>query len=266
MNKLKRFNMTISSVSNKILTEETLYSDFPKSEIPCNLDDWDKTFKKNHEQTLKKEISSLGFRSDEFTTTHNGKHILFLGCSYTWGTGLYIDEVWSKILYNEISKKEKTSGFFNLGIPGDSIYSSITNAFKYFKNFGNPDVIFFNVQEIGRFYVYNKFKNKIHKATMSDNEVLNILAYQHYYMLEQYCNKNNIKLISFTWDLDNKENILKKFNTFYSLSPDQVSDFVLKYSTENPLEENCLTARDRSHLGKAYHLYWSKSAYAHYTE
>ncbi len=256
--------MTTSSVSNKTMPKEILYSDTPMSEVPCKIEDWEENFKKNHDQTLQKEINSFGFRSDEFVKTHNDKHVLFLGCSYTWGTGLYIDEVWSKIVYDKIKTKEKTSGFFNLGIPGDSIYSSITNAFKYFKNFGDPDVIFFNVQNIGRFYVYNKIKNKIHKSVMEDEEVLTILAYQYYYMLEQYCFKNKIKLISFTWDLSESSHILKNFNTFFYHDQKEISDFVLDYSKQNPLEKNSLFARDGLHFGKAYHAYWSDYAYRNY--
>ena len=58
------------------------------------------------------------FRADPFTKNHDGKHILFGGCSETEGVGGNIEDSWSHMLYSKISKEEKCSGFFNLGKSG----------------------------------------------------------------------------------------------------------------------------------------------------
>ncbi len=266
MDKLKNFYLKPHSVSPRPISEEYIYSDFPQSGISNNSDKWTEIFKKNNGQSFAKEINSFGFRSDEFKTDQDGLHILFLGCSYTWGTGLYIDEVWSKILYNRVSNETKTSGFFNLGVPGDSIYSSINNAFKYFKHFGNPSVIFFNVQDIGRFYAEDKNKKVLHRSNLDSNKVLDLTSYQNYYALDQYCRSNNITLISFTWYLGHDPHPLKYFESFKHINIDDIEEFVLMYKQNNPNVEESIVARDGSHLGKAYHEYWAYHAYNAYID
>jgi hypothetical protein len=264
MDKLSKFYIKPSIVFPNSLLEDVLYSDTLKSGVSSDMEKWSPLFKKNHSQVKAKEINSFGFRSDEFTNSHNGKHILFLGCSYTWGTGLNIEEVWAKILYNKLSEDNTTSGFFNLGVPGDSFYSSVINAFKYFKNFGNPDIIFFNIQELERFYAYNKEQDSLHKSRVVDNKVLDLISYQYYYMLEQYCKSNKIILISFTWYLGNSDHILNNFNTFYYPDIDVLSEFVLDYVDKNPSDLNSLNASDGSHMGTSYHKYWYLYAYELY--
>ena len=97
-------------------------------------------------------INSDFFRSDEFKTAHDGKHILFSGCSVTYGVGLYTKELWSHLLYNKIKNKEKVSGYYNLGTPGTGVFDIVFNIFKYIKNYGNPDVIFIDLPDLSRFY------------------------------------------------------------------------------------------------------------------
>jgi hypothetical protein len=264
MKKLKNFYIKPDGISQNSLSFDSLFLDIPKSNISLNPEQWTELFKANHSETFSSEINDLGFRSDEFKKNHKGSHILFLGCSYTWGTGLYLEEVWSKMLYEKIKKEQPTSGFFNLAIPGDSLYSSITNAFKYFKNFGNPDVLFFNIQDIKRFYAYNKENNVFHRSIVSDNKVLELMSYQYYYMLDQYCTANNINLISFTWCLEYDTHPLDTFKSFNYPEIKNISDFILKCKNENPKGKESLIARDGHHMGTAYHKYWLDYAYDKY--
>jgi hypothetical protein len=264
MNKLKNFYIKPYAVSDNPLSENQAYLDMPISGISKDPASWTKAFAKNHEQVSLKEINAFGFRSDEFKSNHDGLHILFLGCSYTWGTGLYLNEVWSKILYKKISNKTETSGFFNLGVPGDSVHSSITNAFKYFKNFGNPSVIFFNIQNINRFYAEDEQNHMLYRSHINDTKVLNLMAYQHYYALEQYCRSNNILLISFTWYLGHDQHPLISFQTFYHINIDNITNFVLEYKEKNSHVKESMVARDGKHLGTAYHEYWAIHAYSKY--
>ena len=53
------------------------------------------------------KINSHGYRCDEFTTNHKGKHVLFSGCSNTYGVGLKKEEVWAYKVYNKINKTEE---------------------------------------------------------------------------------------------------------------------------------------------------------------
>lgn len=245
----------VDSVGLNPLTELSLYADLPISTVPNSILNWSDSFRNHHKEVLQKEINNFGFRSDNFIKNHNKKHALFLGCSYTWGTGLYLNEVWSKMLYDKININNEFSGYFNLGIPGDSIYTCITNAFKYFNNFGKPNVIFFNIPEIERFFIYKKEEDKFFRSILKSNKVLELLSYQYYYILEKYCEENNIKLFSFSWYLGYKVHPLNNFKTFYDINDKEISEYVYQNS-HLPLK-----ARDNAHLGLAYHTYWADKMY-----
>jgi hypothetical protein len=245
--------------------------------------DWPKSFKEQNTALLEEEVNENGFRSDNFINDHNGKHLLFAGCSYTWGIGLGIEEVWSKKLYNLISDKNKCSGFFNLGIPGQGMITQIFYIFKYCKIYGNPDSIFFNIPDLGRFYYYNNNDDKLLYDSLYDDsemvEILNVLAYQYYFMLEQYCLKNNIKLYSFSWcDAEDanknfmfvlnktiKPSVLKNFETFNNISIGETLDFVFEYIENNKGKDFLHLSRDKDHLGIAYHEYWSQFIFKKYS-
>lgn len=67
--------------------------------------------KHNQDDTVRYYFNSLGFRSDEFIKNHNGKHILFAGCSETEGTGGNLESNWPYMVYSELCKKKKFLDF-----------------------------------------------------------------------------------------------------------------------------------------------------------
>jgi hypothetical protein len=257
--------------------EDLFYSEKLISPIK-KFEDWSKDFISHNPTLLKEEINENGFRSNSFIDNHDGEHLLFAGCSYTWGTGLSVEEVWSKKLYNLISNKNKCSGFFNLGIPGQSIIHQIFYIFKYCKIYGNPDCIFFNIPDLGRFYDYDDNEELFYHSAYQDNKIINVLSYQYYFMLERYCLENNIELYSFSWcdsQSFNKKSIfnikktinpdiLRNFKTFYSTTIEKTLNFVFDYKEKNKNMKFLEIARDRDHLGVAYHEYWSNFIFEKY--
>ena len=247
-----------------------IYLDEPNSGISKNKNEWSKRFLSLHEGSTKEtEINKHGFRSEEFKQHHDELHILFMGCSVTWGTGLNIEETWSKNLYDKFLKQGNLSGYFNIAVPGDSIFAQVSHAFKYFKNFGNPNLIFFNIPDLERFYSYSQNDKSIVGASVYKDqyEILNLLNYQYYYMLEQYCRSNNIKLMSFTWYQDETNLIIsniKNFNTFYPIDKKNLLDYVDSYCNSNPNDKFSRVARDNMHFGTAYNDYWSNFIYDEY--
>lgn len=237
------------------------------------------------EDGLDYEINSYNFRCDEFTNIHKKKHVLFSGCSNTFGVGLLKEEVWANLVYNKINSTEELSGYFNIGYGGSNIINSILNIFKYCKKFGNPDVIFINLPDFKRFFEFKKDEN-VYRTTNNnvfyDNYYINKLTvYNYYFMLEQYCNSNNIKLFSFTCDylvnpkyynedktekVDSTNNIFKEYNfkTFNYINKKNLDDtlFVLKQGHNNKLFD---TARDPlPHRGYGIHIYWADFIYNKY--
>ena len=212
-------------------------------------------------------INSLGFRSDEFTNVHNDLHVLFSGCSFTWGTGLDIEQTWGYKLYQKINSNKKCSGFFNLGSPGTSFIFQIANLFKYFRLYGNPNILFLNMTEILRFYSYSVNRNVILDAKYKREylPIFKILVYQNYLLLEEYCKTNNIKLISFSWEQET-EDFLDTFKTFYKINQDKIykdiHDNFNKNSSNSKFIE--LMAKDNLHYGEIFHEIWYEKIYEKY--
>jgi len=229
-----------------------------------------------------KELNSSWFRCDDFKEKHDGVHVLFSGDSVTFGEGLTIEETWAHQVYSNISKKLKTSGYFNLAVPGTGTPMHIFNMFKYFKKYGNPDYIFFNMSEMHRFYDYlpdmDMFTHKIYSNAMmkhlNDAEkdswvnTLSLLNFNLYFMLEQYCVSNNIKLYTFSWDASESDWNYKRasnklmqewgFKTFHNLHTDQDSkDLFLLETNEFKHNPYVKTARDNAHQGVGIHRHWA---------
>lgn len=187
------------------------------------------------------KVNSLLFRSDEFTKQHEGKHIIFSGCSNTYGFSLYNHEIWPWKLYNKIKEKEKVSGYYNLAIPGTGPLNMISDIFKYINRYSKPDAIFINLPLLSRFYVLVndngkdlEFEEEInltkkipqwhhaipkthddnvrpsfngsgeHKPDEKYHPIIAekfIYVYQYIMMLETFCKVNNIQLYIFSHNL-----------------------------------------------------------------
>jgi hypothetical protein len=218
------------------------------------------------------EFNSLFYRSDEFIKNHEGKHVVFAGCSYTFGSGIEQDLTWPKIVYNKISEKEKCSGYFNLGTAGNSIADSVYNLFKYFKIYGNPNVIFFCMPDAIRFYGFDEKNKTIRHSWYSkeDADLLMFINAQYYFMLEEYCKQNNINLYSFTWVFNKKRHksvddfFDKNFSTFYKINLEEQDEFVFAVFAKETKNFYTIWAKDERHRGTAYHEYWAKFIYEKY--
>lgn len=209
---------------------------------------------------VKDELNSAYFRSNEFSKVHNGLHMLFAGCSYTWGEGVGFEDTWSKRLYNLVSKDYNVDGYYNIGTPGSSISSEILDIFKYIDTYGKPDVIFLNMPDCDRFY-YSEDKNEIFDGYYKDELYIDLMSYQNYFMLDMFCKENGIRLFSFSWDHAGKINsILKEFETFYPINSTIIEQKVFELS-----KNYNLMASDDMHLGEAYHKYWSDFMYGKFT-
>jgi len=265
----------IEKWENNKLSNNILYNDRPVSKLINNYRHKEKIL------PITNELNTYKFRCDEFKTFHDNLHILFTGCSVTWGTALNISDTWSYKLYNKISSEIECSGYFNISDPGSSSINQIVNIFKYVKHFGKPNYIFINFPDQFRFYSYSKKIDSIVDAFYDHNssKILDLLFYQYYFMLEEYCRQNNIKLYSFTWaikghifedDILNKYDIekypLEKFKSFYKTDIKEMHNFIFNYIENNKGIDNLEYASDNEHFGIAYHEYWTDFMYRKYLE
>lgn len=241
-------------------------------------------------------INSHGFRCEEFVEKgkHDGLHILFAGCSVTWGDATKGNDVWAKVVYDRISAANKTSGYFNIGFPGMSIIQEIFWIIKYCKKFGNPDIIFFLMPDVARFVnvgtiggsqevmLGSSLMRPEGKELDADSLLLaSYFIFEAYMMLEEYCKIAGTTLISSTWsdnvkeEIKHKESFIhptnalmrNKFDTFINplkYGGGDKREWIYEYVTKNP--EATIVAIDGIHPGSAEHAYFAQIMLTRYNE
>jgi hypothetical protein len=260
---------------NKIEVNHLVLNKFNKE-----LEGWGHLFKE--ESLTNITLNHNNFRCEEFVSKHEGEHLLFSGCSTTFGVGLEEEEVWSKKLYNTIKQNKKVSGYFNLAMPGTGCLEIVANIFKYINKFGNPNSIFICLPNIERDYIQINSdnlklidKNKIlepesllHGRYLKNFyekslEVLKINTFHYLLFLELYCKSNNIKLYMFSWDYDFPKMDLDRF---FVSSKSQFIDFYKNNLDLLIKEKYSKTSRDDQHVGTAFHYFWSDCLYDIYAK
>jgi hypothetical protein len=222
--------------------------------------------------------NSLGLRCDEFTKNHSGMHILFAGCSVTYGEGVFLENCWAYKVYKEISKNNKTSGYFNLAAPGAGNLEAVAQIFKYIEEFGKPDVIFMNLPDLQR----DVFEfSKEPKQTISDFSIKDISkkvninrvvseAINFYTALALFCKLLNIKLYIFSWHnkkIKIRQKTLDHFKyleNFYVFKNSDLFRHCYKYEAANEkshLKPIFMTALDGKHQGVAVHDFYFNFIY-----
>lgn len=214
--------------------------------------------------------------TDTFTNQHLNKHIIFAGCSITYGQGLTREDTWAYKVYSKISQTESLSGYFNVAMPGASPLEAIDRIYKYIRSYGIPQQIFLFLPDLKRDLNYAKDLN----AAVS-------LVYSAYLHLDTFCNLLNIKLITSTWSdkiqdrkkklfptADEKRNsphwsiqvdgdissLLKPFDSFYEIDTKEMQQAVFEYdmSKTGLAKSNSLEAPDYGrHPGTSFHDYWA---------
>lgn len=189
-------------------------------------------------------LNNYAYRSDDFNKNNRTK-FLFNGCSYTFGVGLPIDNIWPKVVYDQIG----SGGFYNLGISGASYQSIIQNIYSYIRNFDKPENIFILLPNIERYdqikkdgdnlsfsvvpYIDDFPEYKKIRSVLTPEYVIRDLVSQ-LRALEDYCEASGIALYWSAWDIRldavlSQANGLKRYVPCLS-SPraNELLDFALK--------------------------------------
>lgn len=151
-------------------------------------------------------LNSENFRCEEFINDHEKKHVLFAGCSNTFGEGIEYEKTWAYRLYKDINSKELLSGYFNLGVPGASIFEILVNVNRYIRKYSMPNVIFLLFPEIERDIRY----------FVKPEIALTSIVAELYNQLELLCIKSGTTLISSSWLNMDEESISKKYIKKYN--------------------------------------------------
>lgn len=111
------------------------------------------------------KLNSQGFRSDEFSKDDS---IMFLGCSYTFGTGLPLENTFAHIVSTRLNLK-----CYNLGQPGGSNDTTFRLAYGYIPKL-KPKIVVLNTIQHLRLELISKDSNN------NPNLILNYLNTNSY--------------------------------------------------------------------------------------
>lgn len=211
------------------------------------------------------KLNKYLFRCDQFTSTHKGLHILFAGCSETFGEGGNISDSWSRKLYDQIKLNNEVSGYFNISSPGFGWEDIIHNTQRYVELFGSPDIIFILAPNIVRYLEYEKESDKfkmVHKYPSNTKNKRYFKLYAEKFVswtfmfkhFVNYCNTKKIKIVFTSWsqhDIDNFIRI-KSFSDLF-ISPGKILTIDNLENLYNNLQADDILRRDGNHRGNIFH-------------
>jgi hypothetical protein len=231
--------------------------------------------------SIKYSYNNEWFRSDDFTTNHPEKHhLLFAGCSETEGIASPVDEVWSKMLHNDLKNNGlDVGGFYSIARAGYGWQKIITNFMIYVEKYGFPTHLFVLLPNLGRgyrwkddesawFYIQKfPFKGPVaekeetffqNNTTPEDHKQFFIDFSVGWQLFEKYCESNGVKLLCSIWDYLDGENLerFKHLKSFFLIREDhEIEDFTAEMRPNGKLLDGDLRRRD-GHSGRIYHQYW----------
>jgi hypothetical protein len=218
------------------------------------------------------------FRCDNFKKDHDGLHVVFSGCSNTEGIGSNIEDTWSHMIYSDLSKITKTSGYFNLAKGGAGTQNIVSNFTKYVEKFGAPDLLMILHPNILRNYRWKQQKQKWEFDQESPansagkefeeyynkylNEILNWIVEWNLFI--KYCESIGTKIICCTWDAKEEKNIIEMelFRDTFLPLPAVSQELIKEFCPDGKCGKGMINARD-VHPGKIFHknvynVFWNE--------
>lgn len=207
------------------------------------------------------KTNSEGLRCDELSDAHEKHHIIFAGCSFTFGEGLPYKSNWSGQLFEKLNREIGLSGFYNLGYSGGSVDYICNAIYKYIKIFGKPEALFVLFPDFARRAI--KYEEKELVIMPERTSVLDMqhawsdvggdpFQYQYKQIMNLYnfCIKNNIKMIWSTWKYEDAQLIDPAAPGYVLLSDEIISrNIVVPKHLPKKYYNN---SRDKSHPGILY--------------
>lgn len=162
------------------------------------------------------DLNSDGLRSVEFS---ENPEIIALGCSMTFGSGLFVEDRWPNILEKQLKKDGYDYKVGVIAYHGASAQQSISGLFSILSKYKyKPKYIFCNFPGIDRYSFINSTEDGLafgstyaqpYKKLKSSypHEWFNIIPHEWAYyinfeyirILEEYCRSNEITLAWSTW-------------------------------------------------------------------
>jgi hypothetical protein len=228
------------------LTKEHRYSQYKNQTLSWLDTDSEKTFQANMQDPIRRQqiekynwhlpncitykFNSLGFRSEEFT---GAAGFIALGCSFTSGIGLPIDQIWPSIVSQQTGLQA-----FNLAQGDGSMDTCFRLLSGYIKEL-DPKFVMLLRPVSSRFEIHNEAGphnvlinvprySEMQKVWYADEQNQLVNFYKNTLAIQYLCQVNNVKLII----KDSKEDL-----------------------SIDPSPDAYPAARDLLHNGHASHIY-----------
>lgn len=227
---------------------------------------------------IKYHYNSHGHRCDEFKNNHLKKHILFAGCSETFGVCSPYGTAWPEYTYNFLD--QENSGFFKLGHPGGGWQLILKSIMNYIDLFGDPDelyILFPNLErkiepkKIGKeiFFlniVYSPIESEEYYFNENGKYTENEYLYwffefkERMILFEKFCKLKNINLYWSTHMLKFSEELsaVNEFSRYVDLEINKMSDYILDEYSKKEIDAEGAILRSDGHAGYIAHKYWAK--------
>lgn len=241
--------------SNYYFKDDYHYFSKTLMEVKNNVSDSDQII----EYKLNKEF----FRSDNFKTDHQGLHILFNGCSETFGEASPIEDNWSYRVYNKITENYDASGYYNIAKPGASWEDIILNSHHYINSYGSPDLLIMLMPNLPRNYSFNIDKEEWEidfKGIEDKNQKEYFYLYSDLFVSKitslynfiKYCESINTKVLWSTWSFPENKDILQ--TKLFDDSFIEIKTFKVN-TIPDKLDKYAIERRDKLHRGNMFHEY-----------
>lgn len=225
--------------------------------------------------------NSDGFRSDNFEIDTNKINILFAGCSQTEGVGSPLETVWSKTVFNQLSKNNDLGKFMSIARAGYGWQKVITNFMVYVKKYGFPDYLFVMLPNASRFWDWSdddsrwfyvqrypggQNKDSFHSQEKNIfSQPLSVREHRRsiiefsfgWKMFEQYCSDHGVKLLWSSWDPIDSINfgMLGISDNYIELIDKEFESFIEASRPDGKIKKHDIDRRD-GHSGILFHEYW----------
>lgn len=221
-----------NTADNKIRLEKHLQDEFARQKLKQY--NW---LVDDQPVEIEYKINRYGFRCNNFT---NDPGIIFLGCSFTYGTGMHLKDIWPSLVASHFNLQP-----WNLGTPGMSLTMGTFYLTNWYKDIPNPKAIVILEPPPDRIELYQLRENYCQVDILKfllDNYQQNVLVNRLYNTLpfttaiNYRLNIQALKLLAKHW------NIPIVSATLFESSSMHISQ---KGETE--------FARDLMHFGKNFH-------------
>lgn len=219
---------------------------------------------------IKYTLNKFGFRSKEFKTFEKQNiNILYSGCSFTWGDGVFEEEMWTNVLTNKIEElnPNKKVDSVNVAYPGANIKAIVKNLLGTTQKIGLPNYIFICFPPVARDLFYSKGYGQFFNCFVEDpgfpfepqsvsRRYNHNFCYENnlltsttmIFLLEELCKSLNIKLFWTTWDNEDNKIFQKiNFNNYLKIN-DEYQNKAIK--TDSAYWE---IGKDGIHPGAKWH-------------